>query len=52
MASSFEPLTGEQLVEMSQIVKHDLAGLGAAPWDRPGYQDGVPGLAADRKSYA
>ena len=52
MASNFEPLTSEQLAEMSHIVKSELAGLGAAPWDRPGYQDGVPGLATDSKSYA
>ena len=52
MASAFEPLTSEQLAEMSRIVQRELAGLGAAPWDRPGYQDGVPGLASDNGSYA
>ena len=52
MAANFEPLTTEQLAEMSHIVRSELAGLGPAPWDRPGYEDGVPGLAADGKSYA
>ncbi len=42
MASNFEPLSSTQLAEMSQIVKSELAGLGAAPWDQPGYQDGIP----------
>ena len=48
MAGSFEPLTSDQMAEMSRIVKGDLAGLGTAPWDRPGYQDGVPGIADER----
>lgn len=51
MAGAFEPLTSEELVEMSRIVRHELAGLGAAPWDRPGYQDGVPGPAIKRGQY-
>ena len=52
MASNFTPLTSGQMAEMSHIVKSELAGMGAAPWDRPGYQDGVPGLAAESKQYA
>jgi len=51
MASNFEPLTSSQLAEMSHIVRSELAGLGAAPWDRPGYQDGVPGIAVDGDQY-
>jgi len=51
MASNFTPLTSGQMAEMSHIVKGELAGLGAAPWDRPGYQDGIPGLAADSDQY-
>lgn len=52
MASHFEPLTSAQMVEMSRIVKHELAGLGPAPWDRPGYLDGLPGSLADRDTLA
>lgn len=51
MASNFTPLTAEQMAEMSHIVQGELAGLGPAPWDRPGYQDGVPGIAADNERY-
>ena len=51
MASNFTPLTSSQMAEMSHIVKAELAGMGAAPWDRPGYQDGVPGMAADNEQY-
>jgi predicted aldo/keto reductase-like oxidoreductase len=51
MASNFQPLTSNQMAEMSQIVKSELAGLGTAPWDRPGYQDGLPGIADGRGPY-
>ena len=51
MAASFTPLTSNQMAEISHIVKSELAGLGAAPWDRPGYQDGVPGMAADSEQF-
>ena len=36
---------------MSHIVKSELAGLGTAPWDRPGYQDGIPGIAVGGDQY-
>ena len=52
MAANFEPLTSTQMAEMSRIVKSELAGLGDAPWDRPGYQDGVPGIPGDPEQYA
>jgi aryl-alcohol dehydrogenase-like predicted oxidoreductase len=48
MASSFEPLTKGEMAEMSRVIKSELAGLGPAPWDRPGYRDGVPATSADR----
>lgn len=51
MASDFTPLTAGQMAEMSHIVQGELAGLGAAPWDRPGYVDGVPGTTLDRGQY-
>lgn len=52
MASAFEPMTTAELAEMSSIVKRELAGLGAAPWDRPDYQDGVPGVTDKFGPYA
>jgi aryl-alcohol dehydrogenase-like predicted oxidoreductase len=51
MASNFEPLTAKEMADMSRIVKAELAGLGPAPWDRPGYRDGTP-TWADRESLA
>lgn len=51
MASTFQPMTTAELAEMSQIVKHELAGLGAAPWDRPGYRDGIPDSANNGGPY-
>ncbi|NIP17278.1 MAG: aldo/keto reductase [Xanthomonadales bacterium] len=43
MASAFEPMDAAEMAEMSRLIRSELAGLGPAPWDRPGYRDGQPG---------
>ena len=41
MATSFQPLTKERRTEIHEHARVALAGT-VAPWDQPGYRDGVP----------
>jgi predicted aldo/keto reductase-like oxidoreductase len=41
MARQFEPMSAALRREMSDFVRAEIAALGPAPWERPGYEDGV-----------
>src|SRR5690606_31519353 len=39
IATNFKPMNKQQMAQLSRIVSGKIAGIGPAPWKRPGYDD-------------